>query len=88
MSALHQLWEAIVGCSHRRLSLPITIRKSNGAGTPVGERETYRVCLECGRKFYYDWEEMSLVHPPKKRTPAAERVGAGLWRGRWLSRRA
>ena len=49
------LWDLLFGCSYRNLSLPITVRKRSAAGYPSGERETYCVCLECGRKFPYSW---------------------------------
>ena len=35
------------GCSHRRTTLPMTRND-----------ETYVVCLECGRRFGYDWARM------------------------------
>jgi hypothetical protein len=37
----------IWGCSHRRTTLPVT-----------HNAETYVVCLECGRRFAYDWARM------------------------------
>jgi len=28
---------------------------------------TYVVCLECGREFPYDWEEMKVITSPAER---------------------
>ncbi len=46
-------------CPHRRLTRPIT--PVSKPGVPSGE--TYVVCLECGKQFYYDWEKMRLGGP-------------------------
>ncbi len=46
-------------CAHRRLTRPIT--PVSKPGVPSGE--TYVVCLECGKQFYYDWEKMRLGGP-------------------------
>ena len=54
------------GCSHRRKTFPFTPRSTVSAnhqsGTPA---ETYIVCLDCGRKLAYDWNQMlplQLMH--------------------------
>lgn len=39
--------EILFGCSHSRLTRPFTIN-----------RETYKVCLDCGRQIYYSADEM------------------------------
>jgi hypothetical protein len=46
------LFQLAFGCRHRRISWPLTVRKP--------QKETYVVCLECGRKFDYDWNEMRV----------------------------
>ena len=43
-------------CSHRRLTRPVT--PVSKAGVPHGE--TYVVCLDCGKQFAYDLEEMRI----------------------------
>jgi DNA-directed RNA polymerase subunit RPC12/RpoP len=43
-------------CSHRRLTRPITpVMKS---GQPHGD--TYVVCLDCGKQFAYDVQQMQI----------------------------
>jgi len=53
------LADLLFRCPHRRLTRPITPVSKPGA--PAGE--TYVVCLECGKQFYYDWEKMRLGGP-------------------------
>lgn len=85
---MHYLLDLLFGCSHRKRSLPITLRKkdASGNGTPA---ETYLVCLECGKKFPYSWEEMRIVRPKKQKPQQpAEEHGLAAWfsRHRWSSR--
>ena len=48
-------------CSHRRLTRPVApITK---AGQP--QSQSYIVCLDCGKRFPYDWERMRIASPPK-----------------------
>ena len=53
-------------CSHRNTSKPFAAAVANGS---TGEWESvgagpshYVVCLDCGRKFAYDWANMRMVH--------------------------
>lgn len=50
----------LFGCWHKHYSFPITTRGSrrSGAASVTG---TYVVCLDCGKEFPYDWQEMKLV---------------------------
>lgn len=54
------LISSIFGCGHVNTSRVFTIR-----------RETYIVCLDCGRKFDYDLELMQIAEP---RAPELERI--------------
>lgn len=47
-------------CSHKRITRPITpaVNKSG-----VRDGETYVVCLECGKQFSYDLEQMRIGKP-------------------------
>lgn len=56
------LFDLLFSCKHRRTTFPFTPVKRKTAGgeqeeTPSG---TYVVCLECGKQFAYDWENMRL----------------------------
>ncbi len=49
---LVKLGEHLWGCPHKKTSFPITL--ATGAGP-----DTYVVCMQCGRRFPYDWKSMS-----------------------------
>jgi hypothetical protein len=56
---LSSIFQRLFGCSHKRLTRPITpVRKP---GVPSGE--TSVVCLDCGRQFAYDWNHMRVGRP-------------------------
>jgi hypothetical protein len=53
-------------CRHRRITQPFTAARavavSNGPWESVGDAPShYVVCLDCGRKFNYDWNQMRIV---------------------------
>ena len=54
--------DVFFGCSHKKLSFPITVRgpqrRSTQAASVTG---TYVVCLDCGHEFPYDWTQMKVV---------------------------
>ena len=55
------LLEWFFGCWHRRTSFPLTMkrgRRRTAAATITG---TYVVCLNCGKEFGYDWQQMKIV---------------------------
>jgi hypothetical protein len=55
------LYDLVFGCSHKRCSFPITVRGKLRRTEAASGTGTYVVCLECGKEFPYDWEEMKLV---------------------------
>jgi DNA-directed RNA polymerase subunit RPC12/RpoP len=52
----NRLLELLFGCSHKRLSRPVTPRPKRG--TP--KAETYVVCLDCGAHLAYDMTNMQI----------------------------
>ncbi len=56
-----------ITCNHRKTSQPFTAASAvplsrNGDWEAVGTGPShYVVCLECGKKFAYDWQEMRIV---------------------------
>ncbi len=56
-----------IKCRHNRTSQPFTASTraaaaSGGSWEPVVAAPThYVVCLDCGQKFRYDWNEMRIV---------------------------
>ena len=72
-------------CSHKRLTRPIT--PATKFGDPQGS--TYVVCLDCGKQFVYDTNEMRIgkpidrsdtagVLPAKMPTPRKTTLGYAL----------
>ena len=57
---LSKLIDAMFGCRHARYSFPITVRAASRR-TPAPRTGTYVVCLDCGKEFSYDWQEMKIV---------------------------
>ncbi len=56
------LLNVLFGCTHKKLSFPITVRgalrRNSAAAATTG---TYVVCLDCGQEFPYDWRQMKVV---------------------------
>jgi hypothetical protein len=55
-----------IACSHRKISKPFTSGFDAGGKDadwmPVGNGPShYVVCLDCGKKFGYDWNNMRVV---------------------------
>ncbi|HTS25320.1 MAG TPA: hypothetical protein VMH81_05575 [Bryobacteraceae bacterium] len=73
-------------CSHRRLTRPVT--PVSKTGVPHGE--TYVVCLDCGKQFAYDLNEMRVgkpidhshdacVLPPNSQKPGNRKLKYAFW---------
>jgi hypothetical protein len=57
-----------IRCSHKKLtqpfaaSAPAARRAANsGWDAPTPPAQHYVVCLDCGRKFEYDWTNMRVI---------------------------
>ena len=58
------VFNLVFGCNHRRTTFPMTpVRKKSAGGQAETPADTYVVCLECGKQFVYDWENMRLGQP-------------------------
>jgi hypothetical protein len=60
-SMLSKLMDALFGCRHARYSFPITVRAGSRGNPPAQRTGTYVACLDCGKEFRYDWQEMRIV---------------------------
>ena len=58
---LDTLMNTLFGCSHRRTTFPQTPARK--VGKSLGRNSTYVVCLDCGKEFDYDWQEMRIGQP-------------------------
>lgn len=54
----------LFGCAHRRTSFPITFRNASNYRKSSQSAETYIVCLDCGKRFAYDWAAMCIAKQP------------------------
>ena len=56
------VFEALFGCRHSNYTFPITVRsrsrRRNSAASLTG---TYVACLDCGKEFPYDWQDMKVI---------------------------
>jgi predicted transcriptional regulator len=59
--------DALFGCRHSRYSFPVTVRKAARRPQAAALTGTYVVCLECGKEFPYDWQEMKVITSPAER---------------------
>jgi hypothetical protein len=51
----------LFGCWHKRLSFPISTIRGQRRIAASRQTGTYVVCLDCGREFPYDWQQMRIV---------------------------
>jgi len=56
-----KLIDAMFGCRHARYSFPITVRAGSRRNSTAQRAGTYVACLDCGKEFRYDWQEMKIV---------------------------
>ncbi|MGA7080467.1 MAG: hypothetical protein WBQ43_03335 [Terriglobales bacterium] len=56
-----KLMDAMFGCRHARYSFPITVRPGSNRYSKGQHPGTYVACLDCGKEFRYDWQEMKVV---------------------------
>lgn len=71
---LQSLFNSLFGCSHQRTTFPLTPGKKNSKYVALGatRKDTYVVCLDCGKEFAYDWDGMQIgrqVTVPKAEAP-------------------
>ena len=83
---IDSLLNLLFRCPHHRLTRPVT--PVSRIGQPHGE--TYVVCLDCGKQFAYDVNEMKIGKPlahsadsgvlyPDMPPPRDDKVKAALW---------
>ena len=59
---LQSILDAVMGCSHRRTTFPLTLPRGSAAAqfTDASRKGAYVVCLDCGKEFAYNWKEMRI----------------------------
>jgi hypothetical protein len=61
-----KLYDAVFGCKHSRYSFPVTIRRGTRRPQAAALTGTYVACLDCGKEFPYDWQEMRVITSPER----------------------
>lgn len=61
-----KLVEAVFGCRHARYSFPVTVRRAARRPQAAALTGTYVVCLDCGKEFAYDWQNMEVITSPER----------------------
>jgi hypothetical protein len=56
-----KIFDALFGCWHTHISFPRTVRPGTRRTRAASITGTYVVCLDCGKEFSYDWQEMRVV---------------------------
>lgn len=56
---LDSLYNLFFGCRHRRTSFPLSPAVKRGAP----REDMYVVCLDCGKRFHYEWDLMRIGAP-------------------------
>ena len=57
-----ELFDTFFGCKHSHYSFPISVRPGSRRSSATKLTGTYVACLDCGREFPYDWQEMKVIH--------------------------
>ncbi len=55
------LLDMLFGCWHKNISFPLTNKRGQRKSPAASITGTYVVCLDCGKEFAYDWEEMKVL---------------------------
>jgi len=56
-----ELFDTFFGCKHSHYSFPISVRPGLRRSSATKLTGTYVACLDCGREFPYDWQEMKVI---------------------------
>jgi RNA polymerase subunit RPABC4/transcription elongation factor Spt4 len=63
---IEKLLEALFGCRHSSYSFPVTVRRAKRRPQAAALTGTYVVCLDCGKEFAYDWQQMKVITSPER----------------------
>ena len=61
-----RLVDVLFGCRHSRFSFPVTVRRTMRRPQAAVLTGTYVACLDCGKEFAYDWEDMKVIRSPQR----------------------
>ena len=79
---LQSLLNTLFGCSHQRTTFPQTPARTSAYGAPGHTHKgTYVVCLDCGKEFTYNWDQMRVGVTLPNTTPDLAPVAEGRFEG-------
>lgn len=58
--------DAVFGCRHSHYSFPVSVRRATRRPQAAAMTGMYVVCLDCGKEFGYDWQEMKVITSPEE----------------------
>lgn len=70
---LQTILNSLFGCAHNRTTFPLTPSRRGTAFSSASRNQAYVVCLDCGKEFAYDWQQMRVgqaVEAAEVGTPA------------------
>ena len=70
---MFRLLNAMFGCLHTNYSFPRTVKSGQRRPEAAAITGTYVVCLDCGKEFAYDWQQMKVIFSSKPK-PVSEAV--------------
>ena len=65
-----KVFDILFGCSHKRVSFPMTRKAGQRRSAAALQTGTYIVCLNCGQEFAYDWQQMRVLSTGEQRSHA------------------
>src|SRR5258708_5197375 len=60
-SMMARVLDVLFGCRHSHYSFPITVRSRSRRTAAASLTGTYVACLDCGKEFPYDWQDMKVI---------------------------
>jgi hypothetical protein len=64
---IEKVMDFLFGCRHSNYSFPVTIRGRARRPQAAVLTGTYVACLDCGREFPYDWQDMRVITSQSER---------------------
>ena len=64
----------LFGCHHKRTTFPRATKPEVRKSAIVRQTATYVVCLDCGKEFAYDWQQMRIVRAIKQKPQISSAV--------------
>jgi hypothetical protein len=76
------LFDVLFGCNHKNFSFPITKKAGQRRSEVASLTGTYVCCLDCGKEFAYDWQEMKVIEALPQRFKAVAASTAESFAGK------